>query len=59
MTAFNTGYINTLYRFDLERYKRKIALCGVDPYELEESECSNDVALWPKITYNDRLDYFV
>ena len=28
---------------------------GIDPYELVESECSENVKLWPKITEVDRL----
>ena len=59
ITAFNPDYIKGLTHCDLKRYKSKIALIGFDPYELTSDDCSDDVALWPKITYNDRLDYFV
>ena len=31
---FNSGYIGSLSHFDLDRFYSKIALCGVDPYEV-------------------------
>jgi len=56
---FNSGYIGSLSHFDLDRYYSKIALCGVDPYELSEEECSQEMELWPKISDVDRMDYFI
>ena len=58
--AFCGNYKSSLTHQDLNRYKEKIEACrGIDPFELVESECSDDVKLWPKITEVDRIDYFV
>ena len=56
---FCRDYIKSLSHFDLERYNENIKLCGVDPYELRESDTSDDRNLWPKISAIDRTDYFV
>ena len=58
--AFCVNYKCSLTHQDLDRCNEKIVACGgIDPYELVESECSEDIKLWPKITEVDRIDYFV
>ncbi|KAH7955507.1 hypothetical protein HPB52_001065 [Rhipicephalus sanguineus] len=47
MTHDQTDYAATLCVKDQARYSEKVALCGVDPFELRESDCVRDVNLWP------------
>lgn len=49
-----------LLDYDLDRYLEKLGAChGVDPFELIYEESSSDPALWPKVTVDDRIAYFV
>ncbi|KAH7969089.1 hypothetical protein HPB52_014573 [Rhipicephalus sanguineus] len=41
MTHDQTDYAATLCVKDQARYSEKVALCGVDPFELRESDCVN------------------
>ena len=46
--AFGGNYKISFTHQGLNRYKEEVEACrGIDPSELVESECSDDVKLWP------------
>lgn len=59
MTHEQTDYAATLCVKDQVRYSSKVALCGVDPFELRESDCVRDINLWPRIDAADINEFLV
>lgn len=59
MTHDQTDYAATLCVKDQARYSEKVALCGVDPFELRESDWVRDVNLWPRIDAADISEFLV
>ncbi|XP_077527601.1 uncharacterized protein LOC144138970 [Haemaphysalis longicornis] len=59
MAQNETVYAATLCLKDQARYSEKVVLCGVDPFELSESDCVRDVNLWPRVDAADISEFLV
>lgn len=56
---FFSEYYSALAGPTKTRYREKVKICGFDPYTLKKSDCSEDMAEYPAITYPDIVNYLV
>ena len=50
-------YYSTLTGPTKAKYRQKVNVCGFDPFILKKSECSENVADFPSISYPDIVNY--